>query len=178
MSATHRFTPLARLLHWSMALMILAMLFIGTGMIAGEPERYSALVLMHKSVGIAIFTLALLRLLYRLWHPAPPLPADLPGWQRFAAKASQVLLYALMLGLPLVGWAMLSAGDYPVTLYGGLQLPPILPANLALYAGLRGLHAMLAWLLFAIFLLHLGAALFHGLIRRDGVLTSMASWRR
>ena len=88
-----------------------------------------------------------------------------------------ILLYALMLIMPLVGWGMLSAARYPIVLYGPLRLPPILPHDLTLYAWLRDLHTDLAYLLFATFLAHFGAALFHGLIRRDGVFGSMASWR-
>ncbi len=96
---------------------------------------------------------------------------------RLAAKASHFVLYALMFALPLVGWAMLSAARYPIVLFGALQLPPILPQNEALYASLRETHTALAFLLFALFLAHLGAALFHALIRRDDVLGSMASVR-
>jgi cytochrome b561 len=79
-----------------------------------------------------------------------------------------------MFAMPLVGWGMLSAGGYPIVLYGPWELPPILPQSAILYAGLRQLHTVLAYLLFATFLAHLGAALFHGLIRRDGVWESMA----
>jgi len=80
--------------------------------------------------------------------------------------------------MPLIGWGMLSAAGYPIELLGTVQLPPILPQSLALYGWLRPLHTELAYLLFATFLLHLGAALFHGLIRHDGVLSSMASLGR
>jgi hypothetical protein len=73
---------------------------------------------------------------------------------------------------------MLSAAPYPIVLYGSLRLPPILPQNPALYASLRQLHTDFAYLLFAVFLAHLGAALLHGLIRRDGVFESMALWGR
>ncbi len=82
-----------------------------------------------------------------------------------------------MLALPLVGWGMLSAARYPVALAGPLVLPPILPGSPMLYAALRVLHTVLAYALFGIVLAHLGAALLHGLIRRDGVFASMASWR-
>jgi cytochrome b561 len=102
------------------------------------------------------------------------LPDTVPSLQRFAAKASHVVLYALMFIMPLVGWGMLSAARYPIVLYGPLRLPPILPHDLTLYAWLRDLHTDLAYLFFAAFLVHFGAALFHGLIRRDGVLESMA----
>jgi cytochrome b561 len=80
-----------------------------------------------------------------------------------------------MFALPLVGWGMLSAGGYPIVLYGPVELPPILPQSAILYAGLRQLHTVLAYLLFATFLAHVAAALFHGLIRRDGVWESMAT---
>jgi cytochrome b561 len=82
-----------------------------------------------------------------------------------------------MVIMPLIGWAMLSAAPYPVVILGSLQLPPILPRNAAVYAFLRHVHTCLAYLLFATFLAHSGAALFHGLIRRDGVLQSMAFLR-
>ena len=82
-----------------------------------------------------------------------------------------------MFALPLVGWAMLSAARYPIVLYGSLQLPPILPQDAALYAALRGAHTVLAYLLFLTFLAHLGAALTHALIFRDGVFQSMASFK-
>jgi cytochrome b561 len=174
MSAVDRFPWSSRLLHWLMALLILAMLFIGAGMAATESARYHALVSIHKPLGIAILVLAALRLLNRLIFPPPALPDSMPKLQRLAAKASHLLLYALMLLVPLIGWGMLSAARYPVVLYGALQLPPILPQNLTLYAVLRGLHGALATLLFFTFLLHLAAALYHGLIRRDGVFRSMA----
>jgi cytochrome b561 len=87
-----------------------------------------------------------------------------------------VLLYGLMLALPLLGWAMQSAGGYPLVLLGWV-LPAIAPQDVDLYAGLRSAHGWLAYLLFASILLHLAAALFHGLIRRDGVLAGMLRGR-
>ncbi len=97
----------------------------------------------------------------------------MPEWQKLAAHASHWLLYGLMIAMPLIGWGMLSAGNYPVTLGAGLRLPPILPSDAALFAWLREAHRYLAWLFFLTFLAHMGAALMHGLIRRDGVLQSM-----
>ena len=172
------FPPFARVIHWLMATMILAMIFIGAGMVSTVSEKHQWLVGIHKPLGAAVFVLALVRLGFRLMHPAPPLPDDLPLWQKLAAHASHWLLYALMLAMPLIGWGMLSAGGYPVTLGGGIQLPSILPANPALFAWLRESHRYLAWLFFLTFLAHMGAALMHGLIRRDGVLRSMTVARR
>jgi hypothetical protein len=114
MNATpDRFAPAARALHWLMAVLIVAMLFIGVGMVATVSARHEWLLAIHKPLGIAILLLAVVRLAVRLRHPPPPLPADLPGWQALAAKASHVLLYALMLFLPLLGWAMISAAGDP-----------------------------------------------------------------
>lgn len=167
----------ARVLHWTMAVLILAMLSIGVGMVATVSEKHSWLLAIHKPLGIAILLLAIVRLAVRLRHPPPPLPADLPALQKLAAHLSHWLLYALMIAMPLIGWAMLSAGGYPVMLGSSLRLPAILPENALVFAWLRTAHGVLAYLLFLTFLAHMGAALYHGLIRRDGVLRSMVGSR-
>ncbi len=171
------FPALSRILHWTMAALILAMLFIGVAMVASL-SSYHRLVSIHRPLGFLILILAVIRLANRSWRGAPPLPPEMPPPLRIAAHASHWLLYALMLALPLVGWGMLSAADYPIVLIGSLHLPPILPHSDSLYALLRPLHTALAILLFATFLAHLAAAMTHALIFRDGVFQSMASWRR
>ena len=170
------FNPLARVLHWSMAVMILAMLFIGVTMVASLHLR-PLLIDLHRPLGVAIGVLALLRLYNRLRHRPPPLPADLPAWQATAARLSHWLLYALMLAMPLIGWAMLSAGGYPIVFWQGLHLPPLVPHTPLLYAALRTAHGVLAYVLFATVLAHVGAALFHLWVRRDGVFQAMARGR-
>ncbi len=169
----HRFTPLQRVLHWTMALCILAMLFIGVAMVATIGPAYLTLVGLHKPLGVAILVLALVRLAVRLRFGAPALPADMPEPMKLAAKLSHFAFYALMLALPLLGWAMLSAASYPV-MVAGFQLPPIVPPDAALHSALWNAHRFLALCLFALFLLHLGAALFHAWVRRDGVFETMA----
>lgn len=169
-----RFSGFARLLHWLMAAMILAMLFIGIGMVS-TTTRYEALVAVHRPLGIAVLVLVAVRLIYRLFSPPPPLPGGMPSPMKAVAHLSHYLLYALMFAVPIVGWGMLSAGGYPITLYGALHLPPILPHDAALYATLRTTHTVLAIALFLVFLAHLGAALMHALVFRDGVFESMAS---
>ena len=174
MSRPKSFSLPSRVLHWLMAVMILTMLFIGVLMASTVGPNYSRLVTLHRPLGIAILLLALLRLANRLSSPPPALPEELPLIMKFAAKASHVLLYALMITMPLIGWGMLSAGGYPFPLWGrSMLLPPILPHDPALWAWLRSAHTVLAFLLFGLVLLHIGAALFHGLIRQDGVLRSM-----
>ncbi len=169
-----RFTLPQRGLHWLMAACILAMLFIGVAMVSTVKPAHLELVSLHKPLGIAILILALLRMGVRLASGAPGLPADLPAPMKLAASLSHYLLYALMIAMPLIGWGMLSAGGTPVVLIGGVRLPAILPQNGLLHAALWSAHQALALLFFAVILLHVAAALFHALIRRDAVFQSMA----
>ncbi|MFK3775597.1 cytochrome b [Pseudomonas sp. NPDC089406] len=167
--STTAFHPLARLVHWLMAVLIIAMLFIGVSMVGDLSTRHPLMVELHKATGLALLVLVVLRIALRLSLAHPPLPRELPPIQRLAAGASHLLLYALMLAMPLLGWAMLSAGGYPRP----LQLPAIAPHDLQLYAVLRQAHGWAGYLLFATVLVHLGAALMHALVHRDGVLRSM-----
>ena len=166
------FPLLSHLLHWTMALLILAMLFIGVAMVSSLSD-YHRLVAIHRPLGILLLVLVAVRLINRLLSPPPPLPAAMPAVLRLAAQASHWLVYALMFAVPVVGWAMLSAAGYPIQLVGAAHLPPILPHDRALYAVLRPAHTVLAFLLFATFLAHLGAALTHALVFKDGVFRSM-----
>ncbi|WP_029582252.1 cytochrome b [Bradyrhizobium sp. URHD0069] len=168
------FTPLQRLLHWLMAVCLLAMLFVGVGMVSTITPKYLTLVSIHKSLGITILVLALIRLAARLHYGAPRLPADLPEPLKLAAHLSHYAFYVLMIVMPLLGWGMLSAAAYPVVLYGGVRLPPILPQSDSLHTLLWNAHFYLAFVFFALILMHVAAALFHALIRRDGVFDSMA----
>ncbi|KAB0678511.1 cytochrome b [Aureimonas leprariae] len=169
-----RFTPAQRALHWLMAVAILAMLFIGVGMVSTVTARYLTLVSIHKPLGIAILVLAVLRLALRVKDGAPALPRDLPEPMKLAARLSHVLLYALMIAMPLLGWGMLSAAAYPVELFGGYHLPAILPQSDALHTLLWNAHRALAFVFFAVILAHIAAALFHALVRRDDVFDAMA----
>jgi cytochrome b561 len=173
MNAPQAFHPLARLLHWTMALLILGMLFVGVGMVTTVSEAHQRLLAFHRPLGAAIFVLALIRIGVRLRFRPPALPSDMPALMQFVAHASHWMLYALMLAMPLIGWAMLSAGGYPVMLGHAWHLPPIVPANGPLFAWLREAHRYVAYLFFLTILGHMGAALFHALIRRDEVFPSM-----
>jgi cytochrome b561 len=156
-----------------MAVCILAMLFIGVGMVSTIRPEHLTLVSIHKPLGIAILVLALIRLGVRWRLGAPPLPANLPEPMKLAAKLSHILFYLLMIALPLIGWAMLSAADYPVVVFG-VRLPAIAPHDNGLHTLLWNSHRALALCFFALILVHLAAALFHALVRRDGVFHAMA----
>jgi cytochrome b561 len=129
---------------------------------------------IHKPLGIAILILVLIRLGVRLRRGAPPLPADLPEPLKLAAQLSHYLLYALLIAMPLIGWGMLSAAAYPIRIYPGHYLPAIFPPSDRLHSILWGSHFYLAFVLFALILLHIAAALFHLLVRKDGVFQTMA----
>lgn len=167
------FHPALRIIHWLMAAAIIAMLFIGVAMVSTVSSLHGLLVAIHKPLGLMILVLVIVRLWLRFTTATPALPATLPAWQKLSAHLSHWALYAMMLAQPLIGWAMLSAGGYPVTL-GHLVLPPIVQVSNDAYAVLRPLHSWVALALFMTVMLHLAAALFHALILRDGVFSSMA----
>jgi len=178
MSHTHaQYTPLQRLLHWAMAFGILAMLFVGVGMVSTIDRAYLVLLDIHKTLGIAILAVAVLRFVVRWRHGAPALPASMSQPMKIAARLSHVALYALMIAMPLLGWAMLSTADYPVVL-AGFRLPSVVPASAELHSLLWAAHRVLAFCLFALVLLHLAAALFHAWVRCDGVFEAMSIPRR
>jgi cytochrome b561 len=170
-----QFTAFSRLLHWTMAAMVLTMLCIGVAMVASL-ANYHVLVSIHRPLGIAILILVVVRFVNRLLNRPPPFPATMGRAERLAATASEFLMYELMFALPLVGWGMLSAARYPIVLIGSLRLPYILPHDVMLYAVLRQAHTVLAYVFFLTFLAHFGAILFHTLIVRDGILKRMAPW--
>lgn len=177
MNIKRSFPILSRLLHWLMAALILAMLVIGVRMMV-SPDHYAQLVSLHKPIGVAILVLVVIRIINRIWNRPPPLPSAMPIWQKRVALASHILLYGLMISMPLIGWAMLSAGNYPIEVSTSFRLPALLPANPALHSQLRQLHTVLAFVLFGTLLLHIAAALMHALVFRDGVFRSMATLKR
>lgn len=169
------FSIIARILHWLMAIMVITMLFVGAGMVATVSERYEWLMQLHKPLGISILLLVVIRIGIRMTHGTPSLPSSLPMWQKIAARLSHLMLYGLMVSMPLIGWAMESAGGYPVMLFDGITLPDLVDASPVLYSTMNFLHTWLAYTLFFLVLVHLAAALFHALIRRDNVLSSMTT---
>ena len=174
-AARTQFALQSRILHWLMAMMLIAMPFIGVAMMASM-DRYHWLLAIHRPLGIAALVLAVIRSINRRLTQLPPFPATMSPLERTVASFSEKLLYTLMIALPLIGWGMLSAGSFPVVLFGSVHLPPILPARPMLYAFLRTAHSVLAYLLFAAILAHVGAVLFHALVVRDRILDRMLPW--
>lgn len=166
-----RYSAVAMWLHWIIAALIIANLAIGLlhdSLLKGTMPA-------HKAIGMTVLALTAVRVAWRLAHRPPPLPAHLPALERRAAHAAHWLLYALMILMPLTGWMMVSgtATRRPFSWFGLFDLPflPISPA-----AGGIGhdAHGILGWIMLALVVLHVGAALRHRLVLRDGVLGRMA----
>ena len=165
-----------RFFHWLVAAMVLTMLGIGVTMFVSL-AHYHQLISIHRPLGILLLILVAIRFVNRLFSTLPPFPATMSPRERFIAHWSEILMYTLLFLQPLVGWGMLSAARYPIVLWGGLHLFPILPHSVMLYAALRKMHTVLAYLLFLAIIAHFGAVLFHTLIVRDRLFTRMAPWK-
>ncbi|MPZ36616.1 MAG: cytochrome b [Rhizobiales bacterium] len=173
-AAAPGYTPTARVLHWIVAALVLLMVPLGI-VIANEwgGPAQQFLYNLHKSIGVTLIPIVIVRLLYRLSHPAPPLPSDIPAIQQFAAHASHWSLYALILIQPIVGYIMTSAYPAPVPFFGLFNLPAIWPENRALSEQLSVVHLYIGLAIAVIATIHISAALFHHFVRKDRVLMRM-----
>jgi cytochrome b561 len=164
-------------LHWLIAVLVLAALFMGwtmteMGVSPGKLKLYN----YHKWLGVSILALALLRLGWRFTHRPPPMET-MPRWQQMAANSGHVLLYVLLLAVPLTGWAYSNASGYPIVYLGKLPLPDLVDRDKVLAAQLVKVHGTLAAVLAVTVALHVLAALGHHFIRKDRTLRRMFSWR-
>lgn len=172
------YTPLARWLHALLGAALVGMFVVGLYMVdlPFSPQRLK-LYNWHKWAGVLVLSLSLVRLLWRLTHRPPPLPEAIaramPAWQRLAHHATHRALYALFFAVPMLGWAYSSAAGFPVVLFGLLPLPDFVPVNEALADVLKPAHRYAAYALAALVVLHVGAALKHQLVDRDGLLHRM-----
>jgi cytochrome b561 len=176
MSDLH-YTRTAVALHWTIAGLILAALFVGWTMTDMQISPLRLKVYnYHKWIGVTILTLALIRLVWRLTHAAPEL-LPMPRWQRLVAKGGHALLYVLMLAVPLAGWIYSNAAGYRVVYLGKVPLPNLVERSKALADAWVQVHHALAMILAVLIGLHVLAALHHQFIVRDGTLRRMLTWR-
>lgn len=168
------YTLPAQGLHWLIALLIFGLFPLGLYM-HGLPLSVLKIELYawHKWVGITVLLLVVMRVVWRATHQPPPLPASVPRWQQGAAEWMHGLLYALILFIPITGWALSSAAGVPVVWWGVWKLPSLLPANKDAAHLLALVHATLNYTLAGLVVLHVVAALKHQFIDRDGVLSRM-----
>lgn len=178
MRASIAYTRTAVALHWFMALLITAGFTLGATMTdLHMSPRKLRLYSYHKWIGITVLGLVLIRLIWRLTHPAPPYE-PMPRWQRIGAHASHWLLYLLMIATPVLGWLYSSASGYSVVYLKLWKLPDLVSKNEHLAKVLVQVHAFLAWTLFYVVLLHVAAALKHHFFDRDATLKRMLAWQR
>ena len=163
----------AKLFHWIIGLGIIAMLALGLYMsdLPNEPSKFE-LFGLHKSIGITLLILMGGRVLWRLYTGAPNQLASHPAWERKLAICIHYLLYAAAILMPLSGWAMSSAGGYPVSLFG-LPVPALMSKNQALGNFFSAAHSVLGWVLIVSISLHVLGALKHVFIDRDETLKRM-----
>lgn len=169
------YRPTAIALHWLIALAIFAAFAMGlymTGIQGFSPTKLK-LYSWHKWLGVTIFGFAVLRMLWRLTHPVPPVAAGTPPWQVKAAHAVHFLLYALIFAVPVSGYLYSTAAGVPVVYLGIWELPVLIAKDDGLKALLKFVHVWLNYSMAAIVVLHVGAALKHQLIHRDGTLARM-----
>lgn len=166
-----RYGWVAILLHWSMALLIIGMLILGLYM-TGLPVSLKKLKYYgwHKEWGTLVFMLAMLRILWRVGNPPPPLPAHMPTWQKWAAHSTHICMYLLMLLMPLTGWLLSSSAGFPVSFFGLFVLPDFVSANEAMRLLFTQMHKWLGYGLIALICAHVGAALQHHFIYKDDIL--------
>jgi cytochrome b561 len=168
------YTRTAIALHWLLALLVVATFPLGVAM-ADMPLSPQKLKFFsdHKWIGVTVFALAVLRLLWRLGHAVPPLPATIPQWQHRASQGAHGLLYLLLFAIPLSGWTYSSAAGVQTVYLGLLPLPDLLAPDKGLAASLKGVHFALNAVLFVVFFVHVCAALKHHFVDRDTVLARM-----
>ena len=174
-----RFTRVRRYLHWLVALLLAAQIPLAWVMIEQRlgPDKLANYAL-HKSLGILLLLVGLARISAAVSTRRPPLPAALPRAQRIAARTAEALLFLVLVVMPLPGWLMSSAANFPVSVFGWFTLPDLVQPSQDLFATLQKVHRGLSYLLMATAALHISAAMRHYFILRDNVLYSMLPFAR
>ena len=167
----------AKSLHWLVVVMVIAQ-FVLINMAHSTDSKMQMFILMarHKSVGMTILALALMRLVWRFLNEQPALPSGIPGWQRSIARITHWLLYVLIFAMPITGWLGSAANNFPVSWFGLFEIPALIGPDEALADLLHGVHEALASCLVLVASLHLLAALKHHFFNKDDVLRRM-TWR-
>ena len=171
---SHAYGATARTFHWLAVGLLLLQIPLGFYMHDQPlgPDKLANYA-THKSLGLLVFTLTALRLAWRLIHPAPPLPVATAGWQRFGARATQVLLYALLFVMPVTGLLRSQAANFPVSFFGFFTVPTLVAVNDGFSKNLSAAHELQGTILLVLISAHALAALHHHFFRKDDVLRSM-----
>ncbi len=169
----------ARSLHWLIAALILAQFVIGS--IAEEMKLTPAkldLFVWHKSIGVTVLLLALLRLAWRLGNPPPAPPADTPRWEQRLAASAHLAIYVLVFAVPVSGWWVSDASRVPFKAFFAVPMPDFIATDRALQEAAAEVHEALTQALLLVVVVHIAAALRHHFLLRDDVLRRMLTGRR
>jgi cytochrome b561 len=168
------YSTLSKLLHWLIAILVMGLLSISF-FLDNFPEKSQAMAyMMHKSIGLTVLGLMLIRVLWLVYHGRPKLPSRMPRWQRYLAYSVQWGLYALLIAMPLCGWVMSMASGHTPIYMGVVSLPlPGIHVNKALSDIMLQCHQTIAWVLIALIALHIAGAFKHQWIDRDRVVRRM-----
>jgi cytochrome b561 len=186
-NTTARFGAVSQAMHWLIVALIIAQYVLAELAEDAGHERAAhpaaalqqlALLTRHRSVGLTIFALVVLRLLWRWYSPPPPFPAAMPRWQVNAARLTHYAFYLLLFLLPISGLVMSAASNYPVSYFGLFTIPNVVAPDEALKDVMKEWHEMLFNLLVAVAVVHAAAALKHHFVDRDDVLRRMLPWPR
>jgi cytochrome b561 len=170
------YTLTARVLHWVTAALVLTMIPIGVVMANADfGAAQDTLYDLHRSNGAVLLPLVLARFIWRLGHPAPPLPADIPAMQQMAAHATHWALYGLLIVQAIVGWIATSAYRAPIRVFWLFELPPIWREDKVFSETMFTVHRAIGVAIVVLLCAHIGAALFHHFIRKDSVPMRMVS---
>ena len=172
-NSTARWGSVAQFLHWLIVALIITQVVLALSADRLHGMAKLAMLARHKSVGITILMLAVVRLVWRLVNPTPPLPSTLKPYERVLANFTHTALYVLIFAMPITGWIMTSARGFPASWFNLFQLPDLVAKNRALYEAMQETHEALALTLGAVATLHLLAALKHHFVLKDTVLRRM-----
>src|SRR5438034_7019141 len=174
------YDPVARALHWLIAVLAVVVVSLGLA-IPGAPretESRDLLLLLHRSVGLLILLVMVVRVVWRFGHPPPPLPAGFWRIEALAAHADHALMYLLFLVMPLSGYLNAAAAGHTVSLFGLALIPPLVPENPRLSQAAIAVHLVGQFLVYGLVALHVAAALTHRIVRRNTILERMLPLRR
>ena len=172
--------PVARAVHWAVATLAVVVVALGwtmTGAPRGGDSR-ELLLSLHRSVGLLILAFMVFRVLWRLTHPPPPLPAGFPRLEAAAAHADHALLYVVFLVMPLTGLLNAAAAGHPVRVFGLFAIPPLLPEDPILAQVAVAIHLVGQFAVYVLVAVHVAAALMHRFVRHNRILDRMLPPRR